>query len=158
MLSLIRRETGKLFRAFLHPAFFYLVLVGNGILLAATVVVYSLEGGVNPRMTTYLDSLWWGVSTITTVGFGDIVPITTAGRLIGILLMYTGTVMFISFTGMLVTYWLRQEVERELSPLEREILQEVREQRRIEHTLRRIQERLDRWDAQEDRPGATIDR
>jgi len=144
MLKMIRQETKKLWRAFLHPTFFYLVLVGNGILLAATALVYVIEKGVNPNIANYFDSLWWGVSTITTIGFGDIVPVTTPGRVIGIVLMYTGTVMFISFTGMLVTYWLRQEVERELSPLEREIIQEVREQRRIEHTLLRILDRLDR--------------
>lgn len=144
MLNLLQRETRKLVRAFLHPAFFYLFLVGNGILLAATTIVYALERTVNPRMASYFDSLWWGVSTITTVGFGDIVPITFPGRAIGIGLMYSGTVLFISFTGMLVTYWIRQEVERELSPLESEVLREVREQRRIEAILLDIQARLDR--------------
>lgn len=158
MLRIIRQETRKLFRAFLHPSFFYLVLVGNGVLLVATLAVYWLEKDTNPQMNTFFDSLWWGVSTITTVGFGDAVPISTAGRVIGIVLMYTGTVIFISFTGMLVTYWLKQEVERELSPLEREILQEVREQRRIEQILLRIQERLDMRDAEKEiRPGSASD-
>jgi len=142
VLKLLRKETRKLVRAFLHPTFFYLVLIGNGILFLATFVVHLLERDVNPHMKSYFDSLWWGISTITTVGFGDIVPITTAGRIIGMALMYTGTVLFITFTGMLVTYWLRQEVERELTPLEQEILKEVREQTRIEHRLKDIQERL----------------
>lgn len=143
VLKLLRQETRSLVRAFLHPHFLYLALVGNGILLLATLVVHALEKDVNPHMKGYLDSFWWGVSTITTVGFGDIVPITPVGRFIGILLMYSGTVLFITFTGMLVTHWLSQEVERELTPLEREILKEVREQARIEHTLRRIEGRLD---------------
>lgn len=131
-------------RAFLHPAFFYLVIIGNGILVAATLVVYQLEKGVNPHMTSYFDSLWWGVTTITTVGFGDTVPITAPGRWIGIGLMYTGTVLFISFTGMLVTHWLREEVEKELTPLEKEMLQELKAQVQIEKSLRRIEERLER--------------
>jgi len=131
-------------RAFLHPRFFALILAGNLILVAATVVVHFIEKDVNPHMKTYFDSLWWGVSTITTVGFGDIVPITTAGRFIGIGLMYTGTVLFISFTGLLVTHWLGEEVERELTPLEKEILQEIRGQTRIAQDIRHIEERLER--------------
>lgn len=148
MLSLLRRESGKLLRAFLRPSFIYLVVAGNGVLLASTALVYALEKDINPRMASYFDSLWWGVSTVTTVGFGDIVPITIVGRAIGIVLMYTGTVLFISFTGMLVTYWIRQEVERELSPLESEVLRELREQRRMEHILLRIVDRLDRWETE----------
>lgn len=144
MLKLLKRETRNLVHAFLHPTFLYLVLIGNGILVAATLVVYHFEKGVNPHMKTYFDSLWWGVTTITTVGFGDTVPITAPGRWIGIGLMYTGTVLFISFTGMLVTHWLREEVEKELTPLEKEMLQELRAQVKIEHALRRIEERLDR--------------
>jgi len=144
VLKLIKRETRNLIRAFLHPAFFYLVIIGNSILVAATLVVYHLEKGVNPHMKTYFDSLWWGVTTITTVGFGDTVPITAPGRWIGIGLMYTGTVLFISFTGMLVTHWLREEVEKELTPLEKEMLQELKAQAQIEKTLRRIEERLER--------------
>ncbi|MCC6272689.1 MAG: hypothetical protein IT572_04420 [Deltaproteobacteria bacterium] len=131
-------------QAFLHPTFLYLVLIGNLILIAATFVVFHLERGVNPHMQHYFDSLWWGVTTITTVGFGDTVPVTPLGRWIGIGLMYTGTVLFISFTGMLVTYWLREEVEKELTPLEREMLQELKAQVQIEKSLRRIEERLDR--------------
>lgn len=144
MLKLLRKESRKLARAFLHPTFFYLAILGNSILVTATLVVYAVERDVNPHMRHYFDSLWWGVTTITTVGFGDIVPVTALGRWIGIGLMYTGTVLFITFTGMLVTHWLSQEVERELTPLEREILEEVRQQRRIEKTLERIEERLKR--------------
>jgi len=144
VLETLRKEFRKLLKAFLHPRFFFLVILGNSILLMATLVVYFLERGDNPHIKTYFDSLWWGVTTITTVGFGDIVPVTTAGRVIGMGLMYTGTVLFVTFTGLLVTHWLSQEVERELTPLEKEILKEVREQFRIEEALERIEQRLDR--------------
>ena len=143
MLKALKKEFRKLLRAFLHPHFFFLIILGNGILLVATLVVYFMEKGLNPHITRYLDSLWWGVATITTVGFGDIVPVTTAGRIIGMALMYTGTTLFVTFTGLLVTRWLSEEVERELTPLEKEILKEVREQFRIEETLQRIEDRLE---------------
>ncbi|HCU24835.1 MAG TPA: hypothetical protein DF383_07445 [Deltaproteobacteria bacterium] len=149
----LRRETHRMKWAFIHPVFFYLVIVGNALLIFATLIVHVHEKNINPQMPSYFDSLWWGVSTITTVGFGDIVPITRLGRVIGIILMYSGTVLFITFTSLLVTRWLSAEVERELTPLEKEILQEVREQARIEEILKRIEARLDKIEA-----GRSIDR
>jgi voltage-gated potassium channel len=144
MLKLIKRESRKLGRAFLHPTFVYLIVVGNIILVTATILVHHLEKGVNPHMKTYMDSLWWGVSTITTVGFGDIVPVTFAGRVIGIVLMYIGTVLFITFTGLLVTWWMRGEVEKELVPIEKEVRKEEKEQVQIEKILQEIRDRLER--------------
>jgi voltage-gated potassium channel Kch len=144
MLKLIKRESRKLGRAFLHPTFLYLIVVGNIILITATLLVHHLEKDVNPHMKSYMDSLWWGVSTITTVGFGDIVPVTFAGRVIGIVLMYIGTVLFITFTGLLVTWWMRGEVEKELVPIEKEVRKEEKEQVQIEKILQEIRDRLER--------------
>lgn len=138
MLKLLRKETGKLKKAFFHSTFLYLSIVGTVILFLATGVVYLLEKNVNPKIHHFFDSLWWGVSTITTVGFGDIVPVTTAGRIIGIFLMYTGTVLFITFTGILVMVWTKEEVEKEIGPIEKEMHQEEKEQARIEKKLDEI--------------------
>jgi voltage-gated potassium channel len=46
------------------------------------------------NITTFGDALWWAVSTITTVGYGDRYPVTAAGRAIGIVLMIVGVGIF----------------------------------------------------------------
>ncbi|MFO1519689.1 MAG: potassium channel family protein [bacterium] len=143
MLTLLKKETRKLRKAFFHPTFVYLTLVGTGILLASTTLLHYLEKDINPKMKTYFDSLWWGVSTITTVGYGDVTPVTTMGRIIGLALMYTGTVLFITFAGILVSVWMQEEVVKEITPLEREVRKEEREQTRIERKLDEILKRLD---------------
>lgn len=121
MLSIIFRETQNLVRAATQPLFIYLVVVGNGVMLCAVTLLYWLEAGLNPRIHSYMDCLWWGISTITTVGYGDIVPVTFTGKCVGIFLMYTGTILFVSFTGFLVTFWMQGAMKREVRPLEREI-------------------------------------
>jgi len=144
MYRIVRQESKKIYQVFTQPAFAYLAMIGNTILMIAVFIVYHLEKTVNPKMSHFLDALWWGVSTITTVGYGDVVPVTVIGRLIGLALMYTGTVLFISFTGMLVTVWMKTEVERELRPIEKEVRKEEVEQSRIEVVLEEINERLKR--------------
>lgn len=52
------------------------------------------------------EALWWGVVTVTTVGYGDIVPQTLAGRVIGSLLMFTGIGVLSFTTATVATYFM----------------------------------------------------
>ena len=45
-------------------------------------VVAGVEIGENSSIRTYGDALWWGLITMTTIGYGDITPSTEAGRVI----------------------------------------------------------------------------
>lgn len=135
MFRLIKKETSKLVHLFLHPTFIYLTVIGNSILIAATLAVYFLEKGVNPLIHNYFDSLWWGIATITTVAYGDIVPSTIPGRIIGICLMYTGTVLFITFTGLVFTVLL--------APLTREMAEEEAETKKIEKSISELKGKIE---------------
>lgn len=142
--KIFNSETKKLLRIFSNQTFLYLTIMGNGLLIVATIAVYFLERNApHAQIKTYFDSLWWGISTITTVAYGDILPQTFLARLIGIVLMYTGTVLFISFTGVLLTILMREEVEEEMKPLIHEFDEGEKEQQRIEKMLSEILKRLD---------------
>ena len=54
-----------------------------------------IESG-HPRanITNYFDSIWWTVTTITTVGYGDLVPVTVAGRILGMILQLFGVLIY----------------------------------------------------------------
>lgn len=72
--------------------------------LASTVLIssalfYSAEHDLNPDVNTYFDSFWWAMVTGTTIGYGDIVPVTTTGRWVGIVLMVFGLGIFGFVTG-----------------------------------------------------------
>ena len=53
-------------------------------------MMYSIEGEVNPAFDNVLSGIYWAVVTITTVGFGDVVPITPGGRFIAVIVMLLG--------------------------------------------------------------------
>jgi voltage-gated potassium channel len=79
----------------------------RSIMLVAIVIV--VVGGVLARIVephTFTDiglSFWWAVETITTVGYGDIVPSSTAGRLVGAALMLTGVSLIPLVTSVAVS-------------------------------------------------------
>jgi voltage-gated potassium channel len=65
------------------------------LILAAAVMELDVERAApKANMTTFGDALWWAVSTITTVGYGDHYPVTAAGHAIGIVLMIAGVGIF----------------------------------------------------------------
>ncbi|MEO0406167.1 MAG: ion transporter [Cyanobacteria bacterium P01_A01_bin.135] len=78
-------------------------------------LIYQVEHVVNPQgFRTMLDALYFAVATMTTVGFGDITPISEAGRLLTILMIWTGIAFIPWQIGELVTSTLKglQRVER----------------------------------------------
>lgn len=84
------------------PTVAFFVVAGNFFLLVAIAFFYQFEKNVNAQVDSWLDALWWGVSTITTVGYGDIVPVTMQGRIIGLFLMLSGVLFFIGSTALVI--------------------------------------------------------
>lgn len=53
--------------------------------------IYLIESPhEDAQITNLIDAFWWASATVTTVGYGDVVPVTEVGRLIGIALMFVG--------------------------------------------------------------------
>lgn len=142
MFNQFRQLWLSFFRFLWMPGFIYLSLFGTVVLLVISGVVYFFEAPVNPNMDHFFEVLWWGVTTITTVGYGDIVPVTVGGRFLGVILMYSGTVLFISFTSLLATSWIKAEFEKEMFPLERSLDEEKSEALRLDKRLLSLEKRL----------------
>jgi voltage-gated potassium channel len=77
-----------------------LTLIGNSMIGLSGTLFYLLESGKNPKITHFIDAIWWGFSTATTTGYGDITPVTIPGKILGILLMLMGMALFAMYTGL----------------------------------------------------------
>jgi voltage-gated potassium channel len=60
---------------------------------------YFAEVTRNPAMRSPVDALWWAITTLTTVGYGDVFPVTDEGRLAGAALMIVGITLWAAITG-----------------------------------------------------------
>ena len=61
------------------------------LMVASSLCMYSLENEVQPdKFQNAFSGVWWAVSTLLTVGYGDIYPITDAGRIVGIFIAFLG--------------------------------------------------------------------
>ncbi len=63
------------------------------ILFFCSYIFYMVEHGINPEVTSYDDSIWFVLQTITTVGYGDVIPVTGIGRLMGVISMFSALVL-----------------------------------------------------------------
>ncbi len=78
--------------------------------LVLGLLIVPLERGVGNIETAY-DGIWWAVTTLTTVGYGDYVPVTFWGRILGILLQVLGAMMFGMVIAIISTYVSRSQDE-----------------------------------------------
>lgn len=92
----------------------YAVVFGSFVLLEASglAILVAERGSPNANIRTGSDALWWGIVTMTTVGYGDHYPVTQAGRTVAIILMISGIGLFAVFTGFLANLFLARHKSR----------------------------------------------
>jgi voltage-gated potassium channel len=90
-----------------------LILFGIVLMIAAT-AAHLMERVRQPDQFGSLPgAMWWAVVTLTTTGYGDVVPVTVGGRMIGALLMISGIATLAMMTGVLATGFAQEERRRE---------------------------------------------
>ena len=79
------------------------------LMLASSLCMYSLEHDAQPEVfRNAFSGIWWSVSTLLTVGYGDIYPITTAGKAFGIVISFLGVLIVAIPTGIISAGFVEQ--------------------------------------------------
>ena len=78
--------------------------------LGALAVLDAEQDASDANITTFGDALWWSATTVTTVGYGDLYPVTTTGRLVAVALMLVGIACIGAITAG-VAAWLVAQVQ-----------------------------------------------
>ena len=102
------------------------------IVMTAGIAIYVFEEDKNPNITTLFDAFYWALVTISTVGYGDIAPVTPQGRMISILIIISGIAMISFVTSVIVSAF-----SEKLDTLkENRIIEELNRKKRLFDHLR----------------------
>lgn len=95
-------------RVIVYTAFSVVLLI----YVASLAILQTERSEPESKITTFGDALWWSITTVTTVGYGDLSPVTGIGRLIAVLLMLGGISLVGVVTATLAS-WIIQRVAEE---------------------------------------------
>ena len=105
--------------------------LGIALVIFSSLAILNLETDQNSNIRTPGDALWWSLTTITTVGYGDRYPVTTEGRVIAVTLMIAGAALFSTFTAFIATFFMDAPKQND-------------EMRALVDEVRRLREELER--------------
>jgi voltage-gated potassium channel len=83
------------------------------LIVFSSIAVLNVETAPDSTIRTAEDALWWSLATVTTVGYGDVYPKTTAGHIVGSVLMIAGIALFGTFTATVASFFVQQDGKRE---------------------------------------------
>ena len=108
---------------------YYLLFCTGAIIIFGSLLIFSVESAhPDSQINTILDAVWWTVATVTTVGYGDVVPVTDLGKIVAIFYMFFGIGILALFISILGTKFYKrrfEKEEKEISHAQKLILQRM---------------------------------
>lgn len=114
--------------------------LGMTLFVSLLIILFSgfLISGIDPAFESPLDGIWWAWVTVTTVGYGDLVPSTNSGRLFGAFLILLGIGLFSMLTASFSVFFIAQDEKEMLAKEDANIARIAQIESRlekIEHNL-----------------------
>jgi voltage-gated potassium channel len=108
------------------------ILLALLIVVSCSIAILEFEVPAGGNIASPEDAMWWAVSTMTTVGYGDRYPVSTEGRIVAVFLMAAGVGVFGTVSGLVASWFLSPAVEEtdedvlEVKAMLQELLKERR--------------------------------
>ena len=75
-------------------------------------IMWQVEGHFDGSISSFADALWWAVITVTTIGYGDVIPASPEGKILGAIVSLLGTLLFMVFVARVTTLFVQnKEIE-----------------------------------------------
>jgi voltage-gated potassium channel len=120
---------------------FFVLLIAAGVIASGSFVIFSVESQhPDSQINSMLDAVWWTVSTVTTVGYGDIVPVTETGKIVAIFFMFFGIGVLALFISVLGTQFYKNRFakdEKEISHAQKLILDRMNDLEKNQEKLQK---------------------
>lgn len=88
------------------------------LIISSSIAILQFETTPDANIRNADDAIWWAITTITTVGYGDRYPVTFEGRIVAVMLMCAGVGLFGTFSGILAAWFLTPQEDKQESELE----------------------------------------
>lgn len=108
-------------RFLVHHHFRYVLLVVGATIGLGALGIWMAERDVNKSLTSFVDAIWWAFVTATTVGYGDVSPVTTEGRIVAVALMIVGIGAIGVFTATITSLFFQSDREDAMAAVEQRL-------------------------------------
>ena len=107
------------------------------VLFCTNLVLEVEQGAPGSHIKDHGDAIWWALSTVTTVGYGDVYPVTSEGRIIGGVLMFVDIALFGSMSALITSKLIRPQEQRDHATYREELQRLHADVRELRDELRR---------------------
>lgn len=111
LTSIAARSAHSLRELLAEHGLHYVLAVGVLLVVASAAGVTIVERGEGGNIQNFGDGLWWAVTTVTTVGYGDRFPVSAEGRAIAAFLMLLGISLFSFVTANIAAFLAKQNTD-----------------------------------------------
>lgn len=129
MITRMRRAMSKQGKFLSRSHLLTMLAIVVGVVFVGAFAVFVLEAKIpDAQITSFSDAVWWSISTITTVGYGDIVPKSYEGRVMGMVLMVIGIGIMATFISQVSATLVESRIKgkEERSDLRTRMISEVK--------------------------------
>ena len=108
----VNKQIRNLFRSLKRRNAFTILGITTAIIFFGGIGLYVLDVHFRTQGASGIaDTFWWALVTITTVGYGDVVPHSVLGRIVGLILMLSGVVLVSLFTATIASIFIERKIK-----------------------------------------------